>query len=407
MIAWIWARTVPSPDPAFGDVKVPLVSSFLLSAKPRKEAWIEPIVDRSAKRIQYCVRNGGTKEQIDRAREGTRLGTRANFQCLLSGAAITPDHVRRAGKEGKIGSALIAIVAEGKGARNYLAPEEYHEELALQCIPEWRPDLSFEPEALGFRVGNYGMKTFGDMYADRQIVALKTFSDLVIEVRSQVAADYKLCFADDARSLDRNIPEYADAISVYLAFVISRFADLQNNLCQWRSDAAKQHVGHLFSRQAIPMTWDFAEANPFCGSAGSWDKCILFVPKVIELLRSHPAGTMKQSDAQSAIYPEGVVISTDPPYYDNIGYADLSDFFFVWLREALRPVDRDLFGTLGTPKAEELVATPVRHGGRKQLKLSSFQECRRQFVGWLNRLQGIIRPQFTMHLSKAKLKKRE
>lgn len=364
VIAWIWARTVPSPDPAFRDVPVPITSSFLLSAKPGKEAWIEPTIDRVNHRIKYQIRTGGTKEEIKKAQEGTRLGTRANFRCLLSEAAITPDYIRQAGKSGKIGSALIAIVAEGRGTRNYLPPNDTHEKLALSAAPEWRPSLTFEPEALGFRVGNYGMKTFGDMYSDRQVVALKAFCDLVADARQQVVEDYKFQFGSSDHESDKVVTDYANAVSVYLAFVISRFSDLQNNLCQWRSDAAKQHVGHLFSRQAIPMTWDYAEANPFCGSAGSWDKCVLFVPKVLDLLRSAPQGFIKQNDAQSVEYPAGVVISTDPPYYDNIGYADLSDFFFVWLREALRPVDKELFGTLATPKSEELVATPVRHGGK-------------------------------------------
>jgi putative DNA methylase len=221
------------------------------------------------------------------------------------------------------------------------------------------------------------------MYSHRQVIALKTFSDLVTDARAQVAKDYENRQGHAVSSSERNIAEYANAISVYLAFIISRFADLQNNLCQWRSDAAKQHVGHLFSRQAIPMTWDYAEANPFCGSAGSWDKCVLFVPKVLDLLRAHPQGYIKQNDAQSVEYPRDVVISTDPPYYDNIGYADLSDFFFVWLRESLRPVEKDLFGTLGTPKGEELVATPVRHGGKDAAEaffLSGMQSALRRMA---------------------------
>lgn len=364
VIAWIWARTVPSPDPAFSDVHVPITSSFLLSAKPGKEAWIEPIVDRAASTIRYRIRSGGTKAEISQAREGTRLGTRANFRCLLSEAAITPDYIRRIGREGEIGSQLIAIVAEGRGARNYLPPDEGHAKVAESASPEWRPNLAFEPEALGFRVGNYGMKTFADMYTDRQTTALNTFSDLVIDVREQIVRDYgSAAVSEDDKPL-RDVEDYANAVSVYLGFVISRFADLQNNLCQWRSDAAKQHVGHLFSRQAIPMTWDYAEANPFCNSAGSWEKCVLFVPKVLELLAAKPQGFLKQADAQNVVYPRDVVISTDPPYYDNIGYADLSDFFFVWLRRALKPIDDKLFSTLATPKSEELVATPVRHGGK-------------------------------------------
>lgn len=389
VIAWIWARTVSSPDPAFSDVPVPITSSFLLSAKPGKEAWIEPIVDRKDRAIQYRIRNGGAKAEIKKAREGTRLGTRANFRCLLSDAAITPDYIRQSGRAGKIGSVLIAIVAEGRGARIYLPPSEEQDKTAASAAPEWRPDLAFEPEALGFRIGNYGMKTFGDMYSDRQIVALKTFSDLVKGVRNQAIKDFGSAETADSGDRSLDIGEYANAISVYLGFVISRFADLQNNLCQWRSDAAKQHVGHLFSRQAIPMTWDFAEANPFCSSAGSWAKCVLFVPKVLGFLRASPQGFIKQSDAQSAVYPSGVVISTDPPYYDNIGYADLSDFFFVWMREALKPVDNDLFGTLATPKAEELVATPVRHGGRASAEaffLSGMEKAMKRMADYSSEL---------------------
>ncbi len=365
VIAWIWTRTVPSPDPAFSDVHVPIASSFALSTKPGKEAWIEPIVDKASKKITYRIHKGGTEAELETATSGTKLGTGANFQCLLSKAAITADYIRSIGKAGRIGQSLIAVVAEGPSGRVYVDPDSVHERAAFSAEPTWRPDAEFEPKALGFRVGNYGLKTWGDFFTDRQCLALNTFSELVDVVRKQVHLDAASRGYDDKRSIDLGglgARAYADAVATYLALVIGKCSDYWSSSCTWHTSGEKMR--NTFGRQALPMVWDFAEANPFSDSTGNWSAMLKWVWKVVALLQPNSKGIEVQSDAQSVIYPSGAAISTDPPYYDNIGYADLSDFFFSWLRPLLKDIYPDLFGILTTPKMEELVATPIRHGGK-------------------------------------------
>ncbi|WP_106408463.1 DUF1156 domain-containing protein, partial [Sandarakinorhabdus cyanobacteriorum] len=364
VIAWIWARTVPSPDPAFADVQVPIASSFLLSSKAGKEAWIQPIVDRQAKTITYRVRQGGTKAELEAAKEGTKAGRGANFRCLISDTAITMEHVRHAAKYG-LGEHLIAVVAEGPRERVFVAPIAAQVEVARAVKPTWRPEMPISPDRRAFTPPDYGMETFGDLFTDRQLVALNTFSDLVHEARAQIEVDARATLSADPTLLrDGGIgaKAYAEAVSVYLAFGVSRLTDIQNSLCRWES--SKTQVRNLFGRQAIPMMWDFAENNVFCDAAGDYRTSLGSIVKVIERFYPSNEGIEISYDAQTVVYPQGAVISTDPPYYDNIGYADLSDFFFCWLKPTLRSVYPDIFGVLATPKAEELIAAPHRQGGR-------------------------------------------
>lgn len=368
VIAWIWARTVPSPDPAFADVQVPIASSFLLSSKAGKEAWIEPIVDRQAKTIIYRIRHGGTKAELAAAKEGTKAGRGANFRCLMSDTAITPDYVKSSGRAGNMGQTLIAIVAEGNRSRVYVAPTEAHQALAFSAKPKSKPESSLPNDHRNFWTVDYGLTTFGDLFTDRQLVALNTFSGLIKEVQTKIEADALAAnlSSDPAplRAGGQGAQAYAEAVSLYLAFAVDKSADYGNSICGWNS--TNQNIRQLFARQAIPMSWDFVEANffgkianfsGFCGSvagglAGVW-----------------PAsnGSVIQADAATARFPvQNCVISTDPPYYDNIGYADLSDFFYVWLRRAIKDNFPDVASTLSVPKAEELVATPYRHGGRNE-----------------------------------------
>ena len=269
-----------------------------------------------------------------------------------------------------MGQKLMAVVTEGARNRIYLSPTRQMEETAQQAVPSWKPDVEFFQQALGFRVGNYGMTKWSDLFTARQLVALTTLSDLVGDAREQVKRDAQVSgLPDDATPLAKggtNASAYADAVATYLSLFLSRLINLNNALCQWRNDPAKEHVGHLFARQAIPMVWDFAEANPIGNSGGSFDKTFDFVPKVLGFLPAGPLGVVAQFDAASQSISSGKIVSTDPPYYDNIGYADLSDFFYVWLRPSLKPIFPDLFATLAVPKAEELVATPDRHGGRQK-----------------------------------------
>lgn len=376
VIAWIWSRTVPSPDPAFGGTHVPIASSFLLGSKRGKEAWIEPIIDRSAKRIEYRIRRGGTKAQIEKAKEGTK-SARANFRCLLSGDAITADYVRKQAQEGNMGQVLIAIAAIGKNGRYYVSPDS--KQISIASADKYSSEaeefrelhlMGPTPERLtGGTCHAFGLETWGKLFTDRQIIALKTFTDLLREVKTQVEAD--------AAASGMNVGEaslaqggsgaaaYADAICVFLSFAINRSADRGSTICSWDSSPKMEALRNTFARQALPMTWDFAEGNPFSDATGNFLSNVEWVQKAVERFTPGNAGKEVQFDAQSVEIPSGSVISTDPPYYDNIGYADLSDFFFCWMRVSLKSFFPEMFGVLATPKGEELVATAFRHGGRE------------------------------------------
>lgn len=368
VIAWIWARTVPSPDPAFSDVHVPIVSSFLLSTKKGKEAWIDPLVDRQAKKVSYRIRVGGTKAELAAAKGGTKAGRGANFRCLMSETAITPEYVKQMGREGNMGQTLIAIVAEGNRARIYVPPLAEHERIAFSAKAKWQPETLLPNDPRNFWTVDYGLTTFGDLFTARQLLALNTLCDLVQETQAQIRADaIEADRSTDSTSLrdgGAGAEAYAEAISVYLGFAISRSADRGSSICTWDSSPKMEALRNTFGRQSIPMTWDFAEGNPFSNASGNFLNNVDWVRKSVQRLVPSAVGTVIQHDAQTAPFLPNAVISTDPPYYDNIGYADLSDFFFCWLKPTVKSVYPEAFGVLATPKTEELVATPYRHGSK-------------------------------------------
>ena len=381
VIAWIWARTVPSPDPAFADVQVPIASTFLLNSKVGRETWIEPVVDKVAKTIRYRIRSGGTKAEIAAAKDGTKAGRGANFRCLMSDAAITMAHVRTSAQRG-LGETLIAIVAEGPRGRIYVEPTDEHVAVARSAEPTIRLDLPLSPDRRAFTPPDYGMATFGELFTDRQLVALGVFSSLVHEARLKAQGEYsKNGSAGDQLNLrDGGCGSiaYAEAVSVYLEFAVERCADFNNSTVRWNSSNEK--VMNLFARQVIPMAWDFGEANILEKVVGGFEPSMKFVCKCLETLIPGGNGSVVQHDAQTVTYPSNVVISTDPPYYDNIGYADLSDFFFCWMRPALRNVYPELFGIISSPKKEELIASPYRHGGREEAE-AFFLEGMKSAIG--------------------------
>lgn len=363
VIAWIWARTVKSPNPAFSHVDVPLASTFILSSKVGKESYVEPIIEGDSYRFE--VRNGKPPES---AKNGTKaVGRGANFLCLLSDTPITGDYIKAEGQAGRLGATLIAVVAEGTRSRVYLAPTSEMAAVALEMKPEWKPSGEVPARLTGGTCVPYGMKEWGDLFTRRQLIALTTFSDLVQEAREKIKADALATgMTDDGLCLDAGgmgATAYADAVAVYLGLAVSRSTNTVNALAVW-SQSREQSV-NLFSRQAIPMAWDFPEVNPFAGAAGDYGLTTASMSKTIAGASSSPA-SITQADAQTQSISTGKVISTDPPYYDNIAYADLSDFFYVWLRRALRPVYPSLFATMAVPKAEELVATTYRHGSKQK-----------------------------------------
>lgn len=363
VIAWLWARTVNSPDPAFSEVKVPLASTFMLSSKSGNEAYIEPVIE--GKSYHFTVKTGDAPEK---AKSGTKNeGRGANFLCLLSGAPITGDYIQSEGRAGRIGVRLMAIVADGGRGRIYIPPTLEQEDIALQAEPLWKPEIEFFQQALGFRVGNYGMTKWSDLFTKRQLVVLNTLSDLAQEALSKCRHDANLSgLAGDGVTLEEGgtgSTAYSDAVAIYMGMATSRWSDLSNALCSWNH--TNQNVRALFSRQAIPMTWDFVELSPF-SKMGSWFSVVESSVEASESLPAIPTGYAIQADASTQNVSSGKVVSTDPPYYDNIGYADLSDFFYMWLRRALKPVFPKLYATVAVPKAEELVATPNRHGGKEK-----------------------------------------
>ncbi|MBX6763660.1 MAG: DUF1156 domain-containing protein, partial [Rubrobacteraceae bacterium] len=357
VIAWLWARTVRCPNPACG-AEMPLASKFWLSKKKGKKAWVEPVVE--GRRVRFEVKKGDGVP-----REGTV--NRKGATCVVCQSAVPFAHIRSEGKAGRMGQQLMAIVAEGHQGREYLPASEEHVRAAEKAEPEWRPDHELPHNPRDFKTPNYGMRTFADLFTPRQLVALTTFSDLVGEARGRVISD-----ATEAGLPEDRATAYADAVATYLGMAVSRFSDICNSLCMWEN--TKTQVRHLFTRQAVPMLWDFAEANIFAEAAGDYKVTLNTMLKVLDRASTAANGEVYQRDATSSI--DGVerpLISTDPPYYDNIGYADLSDFFYVWLRRSLGKVYPELFGTMLAPKAPELVATPYRFGGSKQ-KVREFFE---------------------------------
>jgi hypothetical protein len=372
VIAWLWARTVRSPNPAAKGAMVPLVSSFVLSTKPGKEAWVEIVKDPGAPdgwRFEVRTRAAHGRPPAE-ARKGTKASRGANFVCCLTGSPIEPEQVSTEASSGEMESRLISIVAEGNWGRIYLDPVQEHEEIARNANPTWKPDIAMPENPRWFSPPLYGLTTFGDLFTDRQLVALNTFADLVSEARERVLQDARAAgMADDGVPLaagGRGATAYADAVAVYLAFALDKLADRSSTICSWDSSPKMEALRNTFARQAIPMTWDFAEANPFSNSSANWISCIEWGAKSLDAAVPVTNAAISAADATAIEQIRDAVVSSDPPYYDNVGYADLSDFFYVWLRRTLRDRFPDLFATLQVPKQGELVATPYRHGGREE-----------------------------------------
>jgi putative DNA methylase len=365
VIAWLWARTAKSPNPAFAHVDVPLASTFMLCTKEGKEAYVEPVIEGGGYRFTVRV---GKPRDAEAAKNGTKLSRGANFQCLMSATPIASEHIYSEAKAGRMGARLMAIVAEGDRRRVYLAPTPEMEAIAVKARPEWKPEVAMPDNPRWFSPPLYGLKTFGDIFTPRQLVALTTFCDLIQEVRERVKRDaLKAGLPDDSLSLDAGgtgATAYADAVAIYLAFALDKGANYWSSLCAWHTGAEK--MVSTFGRQAIPMVWDYAESNPFSDSSGNILLGIKQAMEMIQALGVGLTGSALQLDAKTQLKSANKVVSTDPPYYDNIGYADLSDFFYVWLRRSLKSTFPHLFATVATPKTEELVATPYRHGSKEK-----------------------------------------
>lgn len=361
VLVWLWARTVKSPNPAFAHIAVPIATNFVLSMREGKEAYVKPIV--SGDSYSFEVVYGIPPEE---ASSGTKLSRGANFRCLMSGTPIDAKYIKAEAKAGRMGARLMAIVAEGPDGRVYLSPSSEIEDEITKVNVTWRPDITMSGSTQYLGVKPYGMDRFDQLFTDRQLVVLSAFTDIVQEVRASVINDFEA----SGRTISSvglaqggtGSTAYGDAVSVYLALAASKETMFLNTLSRWRSGEGK--TAPAFGRQAIAMVWDFADVNPFAGAGGDFAGVVEGIAKSVAGFLPAAQGFATQQDAQTQRISFGKLVSTDPPYYDNVPYADLSDYFYVWLRRSLRNVFPSLFSTMAVPKAEELVAFAYRHNDK-------------------------------------------
>jgi putative DNA methylase len=366
VITWLWVRTVKSPNPAFSHVDVPLASSFVLSSKNGKEAYVEPVVHGD--KYHFEVKVG---KFSDAAKTGTKASRGANFICLMSATPMDQSYIRGEFRSKRASEQLMAVVLEGKRGRVYVSPTIKMETIAKEAKPLWRPEVEMNQECKDLLSGRgYGYRLWYELFTPRQLTALTTLSDLVQEARKKVIVDVKLAgMVDDELGIEHGgdgATAYGDAVAVYLAFAIDRLADYNCSIATWKPSG--EQVMQTFKRQAIPMTWDFPESNILGKKSICWLKSIKYTADNLNScsqLNSLIPGIVAQADAGKQSISSAKVISTDPPYYDNIGYADLSDFFYIWMRKTLKSIYPNLFSTITVPKSEELVALRYRHGSKK------------------------------------------
>lgn len=377
VIAYIWARTVRSPNPQYSHIDVPLITTFILCNKKGSEAYIEPIIQGNS--YKFVVKKGKVANH-SQAKMGTKASGRGSgFYCLLSKTPIDGSYIKSEGQANRIGSKLLAIICESEKGRVFLSPNTHQEAIALSAIPEWKPVQGMNQNTTDLVSGRgYGYKFWHQIYTSRQLTALTTFSDLVNEIHEVVRNDAdRSAKVNDTLSLDDGglgSKGYADAISVFLALALGRCANYWSAFTTWGGNFIVQ----TFGRQALPMVWDYSEVNPFSSSTGNWLGAINWIEKVILFsLSALLPGFSIQQNAMTQSISDSKVVSTDPPYYDNIMYADLSDFFYIWLRGCVRTVYPSLFSTLETPKSDEIVASHHRHSIRSDADLFFMQSMKK------------------------------
>lgn len=384
VIAWLWARTVASQDPAARGAHVPLVSSYWLARNGERSAWLEPVVNRTAATYRFDVKTGTPPDKAT-LKSGTKIGRGGKFKCLLSDQPIDIEHLRREACAGRIGYRLLAIVADSGRGRVYLPADADQEALAAQVERPSELDLPLVQSARHLTPTIYGMNSHRELYTPRQLTALLAISDAIREMREVIRLDAEGCGLSSA-----DAEEYSIAVTTFLALAEGRTADFNNSLTRW--SASNQKVMNLFGRAAIPMIWDFAEANTVGDSVGAWSTCCNYVADCVEVLASGPIDRGAAALVDAANGAPGatrLLVSTDPPYYDNVPYADLSDFFYIWLRRTVGGLHPPLFDTVLVPKMQELTASPDRFGGDKEKAKQHFESgFRRAFTNLLERLDS-------------------
>lgn len=374
VIAWLWSRTVASPNPVAKGAHVPLVRSFWLCTKPKKRAWLDPLVDEQNMTYQFVIRSGAGEPR------GATVSRNGGI-CLLTGSPMPLDYIRSEGQAGRIGNRLMAVVLDTPRGRIYLPPTDAQEALARSAVPQNVPDTDLPTGKLGFRVQNYGMLKHHQLFTARQLTSLTCFQAAIVPVRGKILEDAKQQgLAEDAGS-------YAEAVVTYLGLTVSKLANRLSALCFW--DPGGEKIQQVFARQAITINWDFVEGNPFSDSTGNFLGQLDYTLDVLRRQASDRAGYASQHDAaQPFVLQKDPVFTTDPPYYDNVPYSDLSDFFYVWQRPVLRAIYPELFSSVLTPKRTELVADRFRHGGDESAREFFEQGFQRAFTNMRRGMSG-------------------
>lgn len=391
VITWLWARVIRCPNPGCS-APMPLVRSFALSTKGEKKSYLHPIIENNPLSIRWTI------SDTPGALEGTIKKGKGAI-CLFCSTPQNPtpvgfDYIRAEGKAGRVSYQLMAKVAQLKKGRAFLAPTAEEEKVALAVVPIWQPETDLPAQALGFRVQQYGIYKHSDLFTQRQLASLALVSGSILEHHAQIISDAI------AAGFEKGLPlseggvgahAYADAVVTYLAFALDKAADYGNTICTWNPSNA--NVSHLFTKHTIQMAWDFAESSILDGGL-AFDKLSTGVVEGFSSIRGDLVSSVKQVDAAALPkFVEPVIICTDPPYYDNISYADLADFFYIWLRHTLSKIYPSLFQTLLTPKSEEVIATPFRFNGDKEKAQKFFEE---RLGEAFKKMHDIAHPDFPM-----------
>lgn len=370
VIAWIWARTAKCANPVCNHI-IPLASSYIISNKKGECAWAEPIDE--GEKFTFRVHTGS---KLPPDMPVTKMGRGAAFVCPACGTVTTDLYIKSQAKSGKIGNQMLAVVAEANRGRIYLSPDEEQISAARIQKPEKYPDGEISENPRWFSPPAFGMRDFSQLFSNRQLNSMSVFSSLIGEAREQIEKDaISQGMVNDHITITQDgngAKAYAEAVSVYLAFLVDRLADRLSTLCNW--DKGYTKINHTYGRQALPMVWDYVEGNPFGSKTGSFSSMIRLITDCLNIMVVGEKGKAVQFEAQNDCGLRNLMISTDPPHYDNIGYAELSDYFYVWMRDSLKEVYPKIFRTMLVPKNEELIAAPYRHNGSGDEAKSFFED---------------------------------
>lgn len=367
--AWIWTRTVTCPNPACS-CQMPLANSYVLSKLKNREFYVQPEVQGKAVSFHVLKGVSGSSQQ------GNKIGSSgARFKCPVCGEITTDEYVKSMGRKNQLGIQLMSVGYEGPNGKEYYSPTEEQLKAAVVTVPLELPLGELPNNTRWFSPPLFGLKNYTDLYTSRQLVLMISLCDLVSEVKERVYIDaVRAGFPDDGLSLTNGgsgALAYSEAIGLYLSLVVGKISNFQSEICTW--DNRRGNIRAAFTRQAIPMTWVFAEGNPFSSATGNYETMLQDVVRSVRRLPYKSAVKVIQGDGTRFEFPKNSVLFTELPYYDNVGYADLSDYFYVWMRRCLKDVYPALFEKVVTSK-EELTSIPEHFGGDSKAAKKAYEE---------------------------------